>query len=567
MATRFYFPPTTASAVNPAFSATWNSTTGMVRRRMRTTKNGGTHVTQTVTENVLTNPYNTGFRQYVSDPINTASAITGTIKFKQLANEILATADAYVAILIRRFSGDGATDRGTMLALTLSATELTTSSLNQVITGTLTSITGSVGDRIVVEVGAQFQNAISTNASARLEFGDRWPDDLPDNTTFIGAGGNTWLEFSATIPFVTDDVARFYLGGDSTSVLAYPTTPAAILAPTTFTGGTFSAGRLARRDRATPNVTAKTVSVSGGTGDDYFRGIGHVTDFLAAQTVPAGTWTVQWTCQVSSLGADTQGFRCVLFVVKPDGTKRADIGTTNIVDVASTSGVTRSVTVAAGSVLIENQDRILVETEIYDASTGTYNLTLSPGLNSFLLPPQTLLLGSSGPAFQAATQFDLDGYDNHLSDMFVPQDSPTRTMEFVTKVKNRSGSVTGHIRVAIYSNLENGTGQDFAGSMIIASDDIPVAPSFSGEKRVILDLSMLTVGVKYHAVVCYDDTSILSVFYDTNPDVATRGCSFTGTYGTWPTNPTGTYYEQAPDYTYVSFHKPTPLRTFATVIG
>lgn len=564
--TRFYLAATTTPSISPAFSASWNSTATMIRRQLSTIHGPNTHSTQSVSETSATSPYNVGLRQYVSFPINTASAITGNIKLQMMCKEVSTNADAHIAIIIRRFDSTGATDRGTMLALTVGATEFATSVTNRALTAALSSVSGSVGDVLVIDIGIQFQNSTTTAQTASLEFGRNWIDDLPENETFgagLATGGTPWIEFDSAIPMVTTEVQSFYLGAAGTSNLAFPTTPATPQAGTTFDGGTFSPGLFARRDRPTPLSNGKTISVTGGGlgTETFWRGEGQVTNKLAKQTVGAGNWVIQYNCKLSTLGADAQGFRCHLFVLKSDGTIRSTIGSSSPVDIASTSNVNRSVTIAASAVSIENGDAILLETEGYDAgSAATYTISLNRGVTSFLKPPATLLLGVAGPEFNAPDEFPMAGYSNILYNVFTAQNSPTRTSTIVLRVKNTSGSTTGNVQAAIYSVSEV-SGADNPGTLILNSSSVSVAAGFDGFKTITIDTSGLVVGQKYIMAIAYDDVSIMSDFYYANTDPTRRGGAWTASFGTWANNPTTDfYYEGFPDSVYLSFQEEAASR-------
>ena len=203
-ATRFYLPSTGIAQVSPAFSASWNLTTAADRIRMY---NAHYRINSAMTAKTATGdnttPQSILNRQYVSDPI-AGQTITGTVKGQLLGNENNVGFDGVSAVLIRVVSNDGATVRGTLLALTypvLAGNEyLVSTDENRYtpVSTALTSVAAQNGDRIVVEVGFYCYSKNSKIGSQT--FGDNNASDLPEDQT-TQTQNNPWIEFSADIQF------------------------------------------------------------------------------------------------------------------------------------------------------------------------------------------------------------------------------------------------------------------------------------------------------------------------------------------------------------------------------
>lgn len=202
MATRFYLPQTGAAAVSPTFGA-WDSTTGGDRIRCVVTKSSTALTSKVIAENSTSN-FNLLGRQYVSDAIQ-AGDITGTVKGILRALENVATENAMPQILIRVFSNDGSTSRGTLINFDNSAlsneyvTALTNRKFPKGWTGsgvTVTTVTAQANDRIVIEFGSRA--LVGGEGTSSLNFGDTGATDCTEDET--GTAANVgWIEFSADL--------------------------------------------------------------------------------------------------------------------------------------------------------------------------------------------------------------------------------------------------------------------------------------------------------------------------------------------------------------------------------
>jgi hypothetical protein len=202
MATRFYLPSSGDAAVSPAFDAGWEDTHEGQRYKLVTTKISSAMATHVFTDSDYSDR-DCLFHQYVSDPIAAQTISAQTVKIQFRCYEDSALHDLYLSIGIRVVSNDGATVRGTILAVTRDATEAVVSTLtNRKITPTSTEVVAQSGDRIVIEIGmgGDPQQFGAMNHGSGISFGDDSATDLGENDTDTSAY-NPWVEFANTISF------------------------------------------------------------------------------------------------------------------------------------------------------------------------------------------------------------------------------------------------------------------------------------------------------------------------------------------------------------------------------
>jgi hypothetical protein len=205
MATRFYLPNTGAAAVSPPWSAGWMGTDVADRRRCAIAKQNTSMATAVRQTSQTSANTDVAARMYVSDPL-LAQTITDTVKGQIRAAQDNTTYDHRAQLAIRVVSGDGATDRGTLLAPDggALASEFSTSLVNRkfplawVAPGNaLGSVNALAGDRLVIEIGWRRH---STYRWGSIRFGDAAATDLPEDETTT-TDLNPWIEFSQTLAF------------------------------------------------------------------------------------------------------------------------------------------------------------------------------------------------------------------------------------------------------------------------------------------------------------------------------------------------------------------------------
>lgn len=199
MATRFYFPTTTASEINPAFASGWTYTTEALRRKMVKTKGSSA-----ITLGTQIGPWTSGQvaldRQYVSDPMPAGIDWTGvTVKMQLMTREFVNTDNSKCRMVLKIVNSSGVVQQ-TLLSLNDYGSNLEyinnatcrnhTWANGDVVAGTYVT---SAGDRLVVEIGHTDAPAGTTPEGA-CKFGEN-ATDLPENQTQTSNGAG-WLEVS-----------------------------------------------------------------------------------------------------------------------------------------------------------------------------------------------------------------------------------------------------------------------------------------------------------------------------------------------------------------------------------
>ncbi len=210
---RLYFPSTGAAGASPAFSGSWNGTSGADRLACVTTRISSAMTSKQSFSVAGTTEAFVAWRQYISAPL-TAQTISGNVKAQVRCSTNSGNMNGTLACIIRVVSNDGSTVRGTILAMT-ATDDFTTYefTINPAITNrklrnvseaasiALSSLAISDGDRLCIEWGFR-QQATSSNTTRVGEgyFGDDSGTDLPEDDTTTAAD-NPWLEFSSAVYF------------------------------------------------------------------------------------------------------------------------------------------------------------------------------------------------------------------------------------------------------------------------------------------------------------------------------------------------------------------------------
>jgi hypothetical protein len=211
MATRYYLSNTAVAPASPAFDANWNSTLwaddhfGMSTTKSNSALGGNTSTacgTGTTCAFVGT-PTQMVMRQYVGPQIGVINFNLTTVS-AVIKCGVSATAGVTVklALGVRLLHTDGtltvllsptAADYDTTFPATASAA---TRIANAV---TLANVSSSNGDRLIVEVGADWSVAVASCRTLTVTDGD--PTATSDYALSSGlTTGDPWVEFSATVP-------------------------------------------------------------------------------------------------------------------------------------------------------------------------------------------------------------------------------------------------------------------------------------------------------------------------------------------------------------------------------
>jgi hypothetical protein len=165
-------------------------------------------------ETSATNARDVAIRRFVSDPLVGAQTITGTLKGQAQMMESAGGMNALPTIQAKVISNDGSTLVGTLYggdSRTTTVDELNLSLTNGRIPAsgvspvTLSSVSASDGNRILIEVGARANNTVTTSFTAQLRVGNTTTpggaNDLGEGTFETASGLNAWVEFSQNLNF------------------------------------------------------------------------------------------------------------------------------------------------------------------------------------------------------------------------------------------------------------------------------------------------------------------------------------------------------------------------------
>lgn len=217
MATRFYLS-SERSQFTPTFDGSWEDTSLPLsvspRFSSSPTKRNTPWLVRDNTETSSSSTLDALVGQFVSEPL-AAQNISGDVKGVIRAMQSTADSDMRAQMVIRVLSYDFQTVRGTLLAHDVSALTsefaltLTNRKFPLAWTGsgaTLTSVAAQDGDRLVIEVGFRAHNTSTANRTGSLDFGDSSGSDLAEDEVST-TQGNPWIEFSATLTFLTGRTA------------------------------------------------------------------------------------------------------------------------------------------------------------------------------------------------------------------------------------------------------------------------------------------------------------------------------------------------------------------------
>jgi len=214
LATRFYFPTTTASPVTPNYHANWQYTSEALRRRLAypkgsSSQTNGSQIGPWTDTNLALD------RQYVSAPMaagivfDTSVTISGQLRVRE--HNTGDNADR-ICLSITIWDLAGTSSRRVLLGPAAYGTTLefanSTSLTNRIMANgdalaPSASYTTVDGDRLVVEIG--YTNATGTTPEATASWGESEADLTYNNTAETTGSG--WIEFSNTITFRTQSLA------------------------------------------------------------------------------------------------------------------------------------------------------------------------------------------------------------------------------------------------------------------------------------------------------------------------------------------------------------------------
>lgn len=199
MATRFYFGVAQTAPIALAVDSSWTrSAVGAITRKLLRKTQLSTVEALTLTGGSFSTTGGASEKdvggQFISEPLN-GETISGTVSIVVKCGESGTTANAQLCVVIRAVSNDGATIRGTLLTLATVDTEFATTAATRIASASaLTTTSIQSGDRLVVEIGANFL-AGGAGTTANQTFGYNAASDFA-LTTALTTSLNPWIEFS-----------------------------------------------------------------------------------------------------------------------------------------------------------------------------------------------------------------------------------------------------------------------------------------------------------------------------------------------------------------------------------
>lgn len=206
---RFYITNTAADwSPGTADTAIWQASTiagGIANARHLGTAPAGTSASRGVAETSSSSTFQVLLRQFVSYPATAAGQIAGNWQLGAAWQESSGAADLQPLIVVWVTVGDTSEMRGLAIAGVGSAVlELSTSPTGSVMGGPSpvnNTVEFEAGDRIVVELGYQARNTVTTSYTGAVYFGGTSSPDMADGVTNTNRPGWVDIPVSAGVSF------------------------------------------------------------------------------------------------------------------------------------------------------------------------------------------------------------------------------------------------------------------------------------------------------------------------------------------------------------------------------
>lgn len=322
MASRMYFSRV-SSGVTPTQQGAWDDTAGLTRGSLSRTKDVNADAIISRAETNASATWDVLLGQWIGAPLDTAQTISGTFDMAISALESNADAEMFLHVHVWVSQGDTSTPRGTLLTDYIDTHELPTTEAGVAITQqTLSSVSASVGDRIIVEVGYQAQNSITTSRTGRVRHGSNDATDQSAGDTTNSHPG--WCEFGNTITDAETRVdwqQKWYLGASSEDATAIPPL---IRGGWTTTTSVTTTGADALKT-TTPGAASSAVSLIMGGTTPRTRALKiFVSPPLNAGTIPASTYHITGLVKENATDQDVV-WAVHLYLMAANGDVRATL--------------------------------------------------------------------------------------------------------------------------------------------------------------------------------------------------------------------------------------------------
>lgn len=322
MSARFYLPFGGTPPVTPTPSSQWVTTTSFVASPTGTAKTNTALTAGTARTHSATNLGRRLDRQFVSGQYGTGS-VSGTFSAVVKGVESNALNNAWLDVVIRVVDSTGAVERGVLYAGSVNTTASATASAEnfELPTTVATRIKNAItlspvsmlnGDRIVFEVGAQYNITNNTTYTVTLTYGD--PTATADYalTAALTTTLCPWVELSATLPALNNDLPNnstalvVTAGLTSTGQMDSQSGTDASAITVTLTAN----GNIGRSSDSTALAVVASVS-SGGSRSLYLPSVLLTAVFGggADGSLETGSGSQQLVVTVTSAGAGVRGIR------------------------------------------------------------------------------------------------------------------------------------------------------------------------------------------------------------------------------------------------------------------
>ena len=203
MTTRLYFTTSPAPYTPGVVRGTWtNSTLAAANTYELGRARAGTNVLVSLDDTVATNPFRGLLHRHVSGPLAGGTIIGGGgvgYTHAQARQESNLAANMTVAVHIWFTVGDTDTVRSTFANMFIGATEFATTMTNFYYTTPDTATASfQAGDRMVVEMGYNAAQAVTTLYTGSMRIGGTAADAGTTSTTTGVTANCPWIEFPAT---------------------------------------------------------------------------------------------------------------------------------------------------------------------------------------------------------------------------------------------------------------------------------------------------------------------------------------------------------------------------------
>ncbi len=402
MATKLYVGRDDSLAIPGAYRGDWNSTAAAETHRMLPHRVGPPNIITGTDANATAN-WDVCVYRGVSDPLKGSGTLAGTLEAILYFRESNAAANDVLHVHAYVWNPGADTVRGALLTDYIGSTEfvVSTTTLDAISMSaqTLNSVNYQDGDRIVVELGFQAQNSVSTSYTAAIKLGGAGPDATGSDTGIaVIAENSPFVSFSQDVSFKPT-----YLWLNDQAADATP----GAWEYSTYNDTASAVTKKLGQAMAGPVNAIVSIAETSLTNPYKIANGRFVSDQLAAQTV-AGTVTLMEAMIESTAAMDAFGI-LYIWLMKPDGTKRAELFSgINAVELP-TSNIGRLWTVTLTSQAASNGDRIVIERGASatnaDATSRTAQLYYGYDGQRALAVAQTLTNGGKWVRFDSGLDF------------------------------------------------------------------------------------------------------------------------------------------------------------------